>query len=201
MKKLILKTAAITLAAALALGALLLAIFSFTAPALMMDFTASLGMVSVSGNFAYEEYERSGDIDCLARSFIIAAESDEESAMLRWEKLYGDARFAEYCDEQKTELTDVPAYRYRDFLTGTAARLMYRRAASGEAKTAALGFAISETDVTFPAGNPTIALASEASERSDTAFLKEILAALGGENFEHSEQYTRLTQQLEEIAT
>ena len=63
MKKLVLKTALITFGAAVLLGVLILMILCFAAPKTMMDFTASMGMDGLSGNFAYSEYERSGDLE------------------------------------------------------------------------------------------------------------------------------------------
>ncbi len=193
MKRLILKTAAITLAAIILLGALLLLILSLAAPRVMMDFTASMGMGSVSGHFAYKEYERSGDLDCLARSFLIAeGDGDDETALRRWDELYGSDGFSAYCERTAPEGEGVPAYRYRDYLSGTAARVMYRLSDSNEEKAAALAFALSETQQIFPAGNPVVALAAEATERGDGGFLEEIRAALLNSDFEHNDDYLRL---------
>lgn len=74
MKKTITRTALITLGITLIVAIAVFGIVSFCLPSVMMDFTASLGMKSLSGDYAFQEYERSGNIDCLVRSFVIAAE-------------------------------------------------------------------------------------------------------------------------------
>ncbi len=152
-----------------------------------------MGMGSVSGHFAYKEYERSGDLDCLARSFLIAQENgDDETALSRWDELYKNDGFSAYCERTAPEEEDLPAYRYRDYLSGCAARVMYRLSDSDEKKRAALAFALSETLSSFPAGNPVVALAAEATERGDGGFLEEIRAALRRSDFEHNDDYLRL---------
>lgn len=199
MKRLILKTAAITLGGIILLGAIVLAILSVSAPAFMMDFTSSLGMEKASGKFAYETYERTGDLDCLARSFLISAEyGEDEKALGRFETLYGADGFSDYCASQTPAMEGIPAYSYRDFLTGTAARLYFRTASSNEEKAAALAFALKETDGGFSDGNPLIAIASEASEAGDKAFLREILSAAQGLEVGENETYARFLQNLEE---
>lgn len=199
MKKLILKTAAVTLFAALLTGTLVLLILSFAAPAFMMDFTASLGMESASGNFAYEEYQRSGDLGCLARSFLIAQKhGDDKTALVRWDALYGEAGFSAYCEENEPDLDGIPAYRYRDYLTGSAAKAMYRLSHTDEEKEAALAFAAAETLPAFPAGNPMVALASEALIKEDAPFLERILGVLRSSAFERNKDFLKLTELLEE---
>lgn len=197
MKKLILKTALITFGGAVVLLVLIFVILSFAAPKAMMDFTGSLGMDGVSGNFAYAEYERSGDLDCLARSFLIAAETDDAVASERWEKLYGDENFSSYCETGAPDAEELPAYGYRDYLMGTAVRVRYRLAATAEEKTAVIDFAISETDKSFPAGNPVIALAAEALKAQDGGVLQQLSAALEASDFQKNDDYMRLQEALE----
>ncbi len=199
MKKLILKTALITFWTAVACGAVLLLILDLAAPKFMMDFTGSLGMKSVSANYAYDEYERSGDPAYLARAFLILENNGEDKkALVRWEELYESEGFGAYCETGAPEGEDLPAYSYRDYLTGCAARLKYRLSGSSAAgKTAALTFALSETKPTFPQGNPVIALSAEAMKKEDGAFLGEIYGALSDPIFERNAEYTRLMKQLE----
>lgn len=192
MKKLILKTALITLGGAIALLAIILLILCFAAPKVMMDLTSSLGMEQVSGNFAYSEYERSGDLECLARSFLIASEKDDEKALKRWNDLYADENFSAYCETDAPDDNVLPAYSYRDYLAGTAARVKYRLAGTDEEKRAVLDFALSETGKSFPAGNPVIALSLEAARRGDGEFLAVLRAALETSDFEHSDEFLRL---------
>lgn len=198
MKKLILKTAAITLCAFLLGAALLVVILSFAAPKTMMEFTGRMGMESLSGNFAYSEYERSGDLECLARSYFVALEEgNDEKASERWNVLYGDEKFDAYCAEMAPDAAILPAYGYRNYLTGSAARMMYRLAETDAEKGDALAFALSETEKAFPDGNPVIALSAEAASHADTAFLETVCARLMASEFEHSEAFLRLLTELE----
>ncbi len=205
MKKLILKTALITLGAAVACGVILVVILCFAAPRTMMELTASLGMDGVSGNFAYAEYERSGDLDCLARSFLIAqASGDDETALARFETLYADEGFAAYCEagapkDDSIDENELPAYGYRDYLTGIAARVKYRLAVTEEERTAAIAFAVKETETSFPRGNPLIALAAEVAGRGEGE-RAALLSAIREGGFEHNSQYDAIVNILEENA-
>ena len=99
MKKLILKTIFITCGIALMLLFAVFGIVSLWAPSAMMNFTASLGMETVSGDYAFQEYERSGNISCLARSFLIASRhKDDRNADQRFEILFGLEGFGEFCE-------------------------------------------------------------------------------------------------------
>lgn len=198
MKKLLLKTALITLGICLGAIALLLGILSLVAPAVMMDFTASLGLESVSGDFAWEEFERSGDIDCLARSFLIAAEhKNDGTALGRFEALYAHGDFEEYCSAQ-TVSEGMPAYAFRDYVIGSAAKVKYRLAQTDEERLQAARFAFSETDKSFPAGNPVISLSLEAVQGGDRATCGAILDLLGGADFTRNADYINLVKILEE---
>ena len=67
MRKLVLKTALLTLGVLLVLAVAVFGVLSLCAPALVCDFTASLGMETVSADYAYQEYQRSGSLSYLAR--------------------------------------------------------------------------------------------------------------------------------------
>ena len=183
MKKLVIKTAIITFCASIVLAISVIGILSFCAPAVMMRLTASLGMRGISGDFAYEEYARSGDISYLARSFELAAEhSDDRVAEERFRILYGEegseerAAFDKYCAEYRAETIDgVPVLNYRMYLCGQAAAVKYRLASSAEEKTKVWAFALDETDDNFSIGNPVVMLAVEALSFEDTAFCGELL--------------------------
>lgn len=198
MKKLIIRTAVITLCGFLFCGALILVILSFAAPRVMMDFTGRMGMESLAGNFAYSEYEKSGDVDCLARAFLVAAEEGEDKkASERWDMLYAEEKFDTYCTEKGENMEELPPdYSYRDILTGNAARVKYRLAKTDEEKAAALTFAMSETAESFPAGNPVIALAAEAISQGDTAFAGIIKTQLSAAAFDRNADYLRLVEAL-----
>ena len=67
---------------------------SLIAPAAMMRFTAGIGLTTMSGDYAFQEYERSGDIACLARSFIISADAKNyRTAASRFSVLYDKDEF------------------------------------------------------------------------------------------------------------
>lgn len=189
MKKLIIRTAIITLCVSIVLAISVIGILSFCAPAVMMRLTASLGMKGISGDFAYEEYARSGDISYLARSFELAAEkSDDRIAEERFRILYGEegseqrAAFDKYCAEYKAEKIDgVPALGYRMYLCGQAAAVKYRLASTAEEKTEVWAFAAAETDDKFSAGNPVVMLCVEALSREDGEFCIELYGAIRAE--------------------
>lgn len=204
MKKLIIKTAFITLGVTLILAIAAFGIVSLCAPAVMMDLTASLGMTDISGDYAYQEYERSREISYLARSFEIAAErEDDVKAQQRFGQLYKHEAFSEYCvsrDEQA--LPDgIPALSYRGYVCGLAACVEYRLARTDEARDETIAFAVSETDASFPMGNPVIALAVTAAEAEDAAFCGMLLETLERESFDaENTDYQNIVKILEVAA-
>lgn len=206
MKKIILKTALITLGITLLLAISVFGLVSAFAPAAMMRLTASLGMTSVSGDYAYEEYKRSGDLSYLARAFEIAAEkSDDRTAEERFELLYGEegsearAAFGEYCAAYTYEpVEDVPAIDYRAFICGQAACVKYRLSESAEEKEAVWAFAERETDAAFPSGNPVVALSVEAVSVRDASFCRTLLAKLAASRFDkEARDYKAIVKLLE----
>ncbi len=197
MKKLILKTAFITLGVALVLAISVFGIVSLSAPYAMMNFTASMGLETISGDYAFQEYERSGNIDCLVRSFLIAAESENyKSAEDRFEIICEEEDlFEEYCKTASVpEREGVPAYSYRDYVMGRAACVKYLLKRED-----ALSFAIGETAKSFPEGNPVVALAALAASRKDAAFCASVLDALPGAGFEDSDYYRNIITILEGV--
>lgn len=197
MKKLILKTALITFGAAVLLTAAVLALVCVTAPGAMMDLTASLGMERASGYFAWKEYERTEDIDCLVRSFVIAAgNGQDETAVERFEELYKQEGFSEYCEKNAPSGDVFTGYSLRGYLCGLRACAGYHLAKDAAAKKAELDFAISETPSSFPEGNAVSMLALEAIGKKDGAFCKVILAALEEGGFEANARYVQFTEEL-----
>lgn len=171
MKKLILKTIFITCAVSVMLIFALFGVLSFWAPSVMMNFTASLGMETVSGDYAFQEYERSGSISCLARSFLIASKyGKDKTAEKRFDLLYADEDLLAFCNEQDgVDLgNEVPDHSYYDFLCGQGACVKYRLAGGEVEKGIACAFAVDKTDESFPAGNPVIALAVYLVKSDDT---------------------------------
>ncbi len=203
MKKIVLKTAFITLGVALILAVSIFGIASLCAPITMMKLTASLGMQGISGDYAFQEYERSGDIDCLARSFVISAEQhSDRTANDRFTIFYGLDGFSSYCEAQAgiaDNIAGFPVYSYRAYICGLEACVKYRLAESDEGEDEAIAFALSETAESFPSGNPVVALSVEAVKREDKAFCERILSALRGAALQtESADYQNMIKILEE---
>lgn len=203
MKKLVLKTALITLGVVIVLAVAAFGVASLCVPAAMSDLAFSLGMRSVSADYAYQEYERSGDLAYLSRSFELAAGlGSNEKADERFDVLYAAEGFSDLCalrDEQTPPVTvgDTQlTYSYRDYVCGLGACVKYRLARGDEA----IGLAFSETASDFPSGNPAYLLAAEAAGNADSAFCAQLLTAFGERDFEHNELYNYLVEILEAIA-
>ena len=202
-RNIVFKTIFITFGVALILAIAVFGIVSLAAPATMMRFTESLGLTEVSGDYAFQEYERSGSISCLANSFIISAEhKKDKTAESRFELLYHyeseKTTFAEFCREQDERVTggteDAPEPyaegTYRAYVCGLAACVKYRLAESEEDFAAVIEFAVGETQKSFPVGNPAIALAMEAAKAKDGSFCKELLSALEAGEFDETADYS-----------
>ncbi len=200
MKKLILKTIFITCGIALMLLFAVFGIVSLWAPSAMMNFTASLGMETVSGDYAFQEYERSGNISCLARSFLIASRhKDDRNADQRFEILFGLEGFGEFCESQNTSGEGVPAVSYRSYLCGQAAEVKYRLAKTAEEKEAVCSFAVEETTADFPSGNPVIALTLALAEAKDGTASDILLTKISGKGFEQNLDYRNIINILEAV--
>lgn len=175
MKKLILKTAIITFGVALVLAISIFGIVSLCAPAAMMGLCDSLGLEGLCGDYAFREYERSGDLDCLTRSFFIAAErGDDEAAKERFDALVKDGDFSSYCEKQddlvvydSDGVTELERVGYGDHLFAVAVCVEYRLASSDAEKDAALLLAEEHTSKAFPSGNPLLMLSVEAAQKKD----------------------------------
>lgn len=199
MKKLILKTAIITFCVAVVLAISVFGIVSFCAPAVMMRFTASLGMENVSGDYAYQEYGQSQDIDYLARSFEIAARNqDDQVADGRFDELIAHKDFEAYCAEQSVEGLEIS---YRDYIFASGVCVKYRLARTDEEKEEICELALKETAKSFPAGNPVLMLAVEAAQAEDGAVCNYLLEKLPLSEFEENDDYLYILTVLEEAAS
>ncbi len=184
MRKIVFKTIFITLGIVLILAISAFGILSFAAPKAMMSFSASLGLDAISGDYAYQEYRRSGDIDCLARAFEIAAiEGRPEAAAERFEEFYGNEGFTDYCkaqDEAERE-EETPEWDYRTYACSLGAEAMYKVAETEDEKLEVYNFALSETSGSFEPSNPLCALSYAAAAAGDGAFCKVLLDGIGKE--------------------
>lgn len=204
-KHFVLKTIFATLGVAVILAISAFGIASLFAPAAMMELTASVGLQSISADYAYHEYERSGDIAYLARSFIISADLEHDrTADDRFSTLYGLDSFGDFCtsqDEAIGEVEYVEGYTYRSYVCGLAACVRYRLAKNEEDSANVIGFAASETDGSFPQGNPIIQLAIEAADAKDVRFCTLLLAELESGRYDAaSKDYSYIVAMLEEVA-
>lgn len=173
MRKIVFKTIFITLGVVLILAISAFGILSFAAPKTMMSFSASLGLDAISGDYAYQEYRRSGDLDYLAYAFEVAAqEGRPDAAAERFEEFYENEGFTDYCKAQdETDLgEDIPKLTYRSYACSLGAVVRYKVAATDEEKLEVYTFALSETSGEFEPSNPVCSLAVAASEAGDAAF-------------------------------
>lgn len=193
MRKIVFKTIFITLGVVLILAISAFGILSFAAPKAMMSFTSSLGLDAISGDYAYQEYRRSGDIEYLARAFEIAAfEGRSDAAAERFEELYENEGFSDYCKAQDgVELgEDIPENNYRSYACSLGASALYAVAETDDEKLEVYTFALSETSGEFEENNPLCSLSSAAAGAGDSAFCKTIL-----DNMQKEQKFNALRAQ------
>lgn len=193
MRKIVFKTIFITLGVVLILAISAFGILSFAAPKAMMSFTSSLGLDAISGDYAYQEYRRSGDIEYLARAFEIAAfEGRSDAAAERFEELYENEGFSDYCKAQDgVELgEDIPENNYRSYACSLGASALYAVAETDDEKLEVYTFALSETSGEFEENNPLCSLSSAAAGAGDAAFCKTIL-----DNMQKEQKFNALRAQ------
>lgn len=203
MRKLVFKIAMITLCATLVVAISIFGIASLFAPAAMMDLTAYVGLERISGDYAFQEYERSGSLWHLARSFLISAElNSNKTADRRFTILYENEGFDAFCllqDENVDQREELSGYSYRSYLCGVAACVRYRLA-DGETMGSVIEFAASETEQDFPQGNPLIQLTVEASRADDIPFCTLLLEQLEEGNYDReSKDYLNIIAILEGV--
>lgn len=203
-KNLALKTVLLTLAVIFILAISAFGVVSLFAPEVMMDYTYRIGLKDVSADYAFREYERSGDLGCLARSFLVCAEGGQyATADYRFGILYEDDGFSEFCSRQDEAVAkDTPEtlkdYSYRGYICGVAASVRYRLATTDEARAALLDFTAEETEKSFPQGNPSVVLAVTAARAQDESFCGLLLERLRAGGFEENADYLSIIKILEE---
>ena len=203
MRKLVFKTMLVTLGVVIVVAIALLGVLSMCAPAAMCDFTYSLGMGSISAGYAYQEYQRSGDLNSLARSVELLAGTDDEKTVERFDLLYQAEGFEEMCalrDEQNVATVKLLG-SYRDFILGVGVRAKYRLADTQEEKTEILRFALAQTEREFPVANPLYALSVEAALHEDEEFCARILESFESVAFEQNAGYTKIVTILKEVVS
>ncbi len=205
-KKHVWQTILLTIGVVLILAVSAFGVASLTVPAAMMDLTASMGLTSISGDYAYQEYERSGDVGCLARSFIISAtDKNYKMAEKRRAVLYADEGFESFLAEQgDIVVTDnkgeeVGRVAYADYCNGLAATVRYHTA-DEESMSEVITFAVEKTAQEFPRQNPALMLSVEVARAGDKTTGSALLSAMEGANFDRENQdYQNIIHILEDV--
>ena len=152
-----------------------------------------MGLDAISGDYAYQEYRRSGDINYLAYAFEVAAnEGRPDAAAERFEEFYENEGFTDYCKAQDGEDLgeDIPKLNYRSYACGLGACALYAVAETDEEKLEVYTFALSETSGEFEGNNPLCSLSSAAAGAGDAAFCKTIL-----DNMQKEQKFNALRAQ------
>ncbi len=198
MGKLIMKTALITLSVTFVLAISVFGIVSFSAPGAMMSFSASLGMESVSGDYAFAEYERSGNLSCLVRAAETAEKANAlSSADERFTLLLKDEKFPAYCAEKDGEA--AAPISYKQYVYGLAAGVKYRL---GD-REGALRLALESAEEGASGKKlpyAVIEIAVKAQEKKDAPFCKTFAEWLRTSGFEESKTLQDIINLLEECA-
>ena len=207
MRKIVLKTALVTLGVVIVLAVAAFGIASLCIPATMSELTYSLGMDLISSDYAYQEYERSGDLAYLSRSFeLAAANGRDQKAEKRFDELYAADGFDEMCAQRDAQTPPVVVgeeeirYSYRDYVCGLGACVKYRLANDEQTRAEAIALSVENTSKEFRSGNPVYLLATEAAGRADSVFCAQLLIAIEQADFEQNNLFTDLVNILEVIA-
>ena len=203
-KKFVFKIIFLTIAVVLILALSAFGVASLLAPAFMMDLSASVGLKSISGDYAFQEFERSGNVEYLARAFIISADMQHDrTANERFTILYELDEFDEFCASQDASVEVVEGLEgctYRGYICGLAACVRYRLAVTEEDVSAVVAFAAQETAPEFPLENPLILLTMEGARSDDAALCELILAELTGGGYDaESADYANVVGILEDV--
>ncbi|MGN0823059.1 MAG: hypothetical protein ACI4NG_04735 [Candidatus Gallimonas sp.] len=209
MKKLVVKTALVTLGATILLLGLFFGISAACSPAAMMRLTAAFGMDEASGRYAYDVYVQSGDLSCLAYACEIAiAHKSDDAAIERLDALFKEDAFAEICASRDGDLSEYNSAQesagsgisvsggYDQYLYGGYACALYRLGRAEEAS----AFAIGKTGAEFSANNASVALALEAVQNKDKQFCAEFARSLSASAARENEDCKKFIQILEDFA-
>ncbi len=199
MKKLILKTALITFAAALVVVAAVFGICSLAAPATMSRFTASIGLDGLSGDYAYSAYQSTGDIEHLAYSAEVAAARGDASTVKKYEELFNHEGFSAYCEKRNALVEEgLKKYvsDYGQFSYGNYACALLQAGEGDKAITAVVDYC----KAPLSERNALAVLAGEGMNRGDKEFCKKYADALKSSAFAQDEQCKKIILDLEGYA-
>ena len=182
MRKLILKTALISFAAAVGAVVLLILGCMLFAPAFVSDTAYNLGLEGVSVTFAENAYERSGKTEDLQKLVERAILAERYTATVTYApKFVG-------CEDFEAVALEADALggasgSYSDFITGSLAVALYKMGDTTGALQAVEGYTVSYQEF-----NTAEYLLFEVVSCEDKAFARELLAVLKGFTFEGDEQ-------------
>ncbi len=199
MKKLILKTALITFVSALVVVAAVFGSLSLFAPAVMSRFTASMGLETLSGDYAYSAYQRSGEIEYLAYSCEVSATHEESVAVKRYEELFAVEGFSVYCgtrDEKVEESMKAYVSTYEQFSYGNYACALYRE----NRKKDAIKAVLDRSQSPVPKNGALYLLANEGIRKGDKEFCKTLAQRLTESAFANDEHCKTIISDLEVYA-
>lgn len=113
MKKIIIRTAVITLCGVLAFIALLYGALTLFAPKALANFWGGLGSDNLAKTFSEKQYEKTEDISDLYNLIVVLdAEEDAEKVVLYTEKLLNEQGFKEFCSQNDVSGAKISTVQY-----------------------------------------------------------------------------------------
>ena len=204
MKKLIVKTALITLLTAVVLGISVFGVCSLFAPAAMMQFTASIGMTGASGDYAYSAYCKTGELSYLAYSCEVAAETNDSRARERYELFINHEGFSAYCSDRDEQTAQQLPDGLAQYTQGGYERYTYGkyvcsllRAGKGDE---AIAYAVSTLKGEFSENNAVIALAMQAIKDNEKQVCIKLATALRADAISSNDECQEIITILEDFA-
>lgn len=194
MAKLILKTAAVTLAAIVSVALIVFGIVSLAFPSAMVTFTDKLGMESAAAYYSVSVYDKSGEIGDLAEAVERSYNAKHyRDAAEYGNLLLGNEDFLTYsasrdASDSDSGLSDITG-GYAQYARGIVCSAEYF---TGK-KEAALKTAFGGLNGNFPKNNAVVYLTATAQSEDDREFCEEIAEELAKISPEAEEDAERLT--------
>lgn len=194
MKKIVVKTALITIGLVLAGLAAAFAVASLGFPRQMSDFFASSGNYSFATGYASLSYNYTKDFNDLVLCADYSILSGDDGNVISFcSKLAGNENFGAYCIERDAEtqrrleesgVSDYGSYNYRQYVMGNLACSQYALGYKDEAvKTAA-----SAMEGGFPKNNALAMLAIKACSEVDAELKEELFQKISSVTPEPQEE-------------
>ena len=180
MKKLILKTTAITLASALGLLALLYGIFALFIPRPLANLYDKMGMYSTSIRYYEKAYSKSQSLEDLYTLCLKIDGVKDSQKTQQWTKsLVFDAGFSAF---SKTKDVDANGITTEEYMEGKYVRSVYKNQGLDNA-IVAVGQCIENASLRYPEYNPVYMLLTDASinwnsKKAELVIIREYLLDL-----------------------